>query len=384
MVGRKRKGRVKITTGNKESRLEGENFVGSDGVKEKKELEKSIRVQQEEELERLDMEIETASSGASLKRSEVRGKEKHAKRQLNWDENRRIVDGAAIWDGSGAEKLKAPIGNPIALWYFVVRFKTAGARDEVFNINIRHFGNKPLSVKPWSVGMGLNFRDVDKVPVWIQLHGLELKYWNLESLGRLASTLGYPIQADEYTITKSRVQYARILVEMVISENVPDRIVFEDEIGNIKVQNVVYEWTPTQCMSCHGYGHKTASCRLKKKVEIAKPKTPSSEWKRVVKGKEVREEDGEKGLEIAQGSSQPGKEMGKELSSKEGNKMGDSTLRDKGAISSVADNQVVTVRCSSFENLNKVTSEPDTGNNSDISCGKDKGILIDPRPVSKE
>ncbi|CAI9094609.1 OLC1v1030372C1 [Oldenlandia corymbosa var. corymbosa] len=367
MVGRRRKGRVKITTNDKESRLEGENFVGSDGVKEKKELGKSIRVQQDEELERLAMEIETASSRASSKRSvnkemftpeegmgclskgnvahlsdgcfsgkildaqEVRGKEKHTKRQLNWDENRRAVDGAAVWDGSGAEKLKALIGklkltppcqrdgqvvakirvedvqaeeefweNAVACFVlgvsppkwvmedffkrawgrlgieqviqlpydiFVVRFKTAGARDEVLNINIRNFGNKPLIVKPWSVGMGLNFRDVDK---------------------------------------------------------------------------------------------------------------------RVVKGKEVREEDAEKGLEIAQGSSQPGKEMVKELRSKEGNKMGDGTLRDKGAISSVADNQVVTVRCSSFENLNKVTSEPDTGNNTDISCGKDKGILIDPGPVSNE
>ncbi|CAI9116423.1 OLC1v1017563C1 [Oldenlandia corymbosa var. corymbosa] len=54
----------------------------------------------------------------------------------------------------------------------------------------------------------------------------------------LVSTIGCPLLADGCTIKKNRVQYARVLVEMKISEPVLDKIVFEDEKGNIRVHKV--------------------------------------------------------------------------------------------------------------------------------------------------
>ncbi|CAI9118947.1 OLC1v1020581C1 [Oldenlandia corymbosa var. corymbosa] len=126
---------------------------------------------------------------------------------------------------------------------------------------------------------------MDKVPVWIQLHGLELKYWNLNSLGNVASTIGCPIKADEHTVKKIRVQYARLLVEMELSDSVPDKIAFEDETSNVRVQKVVYEWLPSICKCYKGFGHLIENCQ--KKVTSVEKKVPVSvsEWRQVKKDK---------------------------------------------------------------------------------------------------
>ncbi|CAI9112834.1 OLC1v1013328C1 [Oldenlandia corymbosa var. corymbosa] len=132
---------------------------------------------------------------------------------------------------------------------------------EVLNSNLFHLGSKPLVIKPWSVEKGINYREITKVPVWVQLRGLELKYWNIDTLSRMASTLGLPIMTDELTASRDKVQYARILVEMEIKEQVPEQICFEDEKGNVQEQKVTYEWKPVQCQGCKGYGHSGEQCR---------------------------------------------------------------------------------------------------------------------------
>ncbi|CAI9094921.1 OLC1v1030752C1 [Oldenlandia corymbosa var. corymbosa] len=74
---------------------------------------------------------------------------------------------------------------------------------------------------------------------------------------------------------------------MDITENVPKRIVFEDENGNVRVQKVVYEWLPTQCKCCKGFGHMTDKCRLKIIPVEIKKQPAVKEWRRVSMGKEV-------------------------------------------------------------------------------------------------
>ncbi|CAI9114853.1 OLC1v1015662C1 [Oldenlandia corymbosa var. corymbosa] len=118
----------------------------------------------------------------------------------------------------------------------------------------------------------------------IVLYGLEIKYWHLNSLSRLVSTIGTPILADDFTVSKNRAQYARILVEMELSETVPDKLVFEDELENVVVQKIIYEWKPTKCSHCSDHGHESTQCRRKEKRVENKNKQPVSAWKEVVKG----------------------------------------------------------------------------------------------------
>ncbi|CAI9114992.1 OLC1v1015822C1 [Oldenlandia corymbosa var. corymbosa] len=175
---------------------------------------------------------------------------------------------------------------------FVVCFSTLQAREEVLRINIHQFGSKPLIVKPWNVKMGLNYREVYRVPVWVQMHGLELKFLNLSSLSILAKCLGAPLLADEYTRAKTRVQYARLLREMEISDSVPDKVVFEDEKGQARIQKVVYKWLPVRCAKCQGYGHASDSWRKELNEVVKKPRIIQSAWRKVAKERVVVDQTG--------------------------------------------------------------------------------------------
>ncbi|XP_062080149.1 uncharacterized protein LOC133784898 [Humulus lupulus] len=60
---------------------------------------------------------------------------------------------------------------------------------------------------------------------------------------------------DKFTRERSRVQFARVLVEMDITDNPPRSIQFLNEYGQIVDQGVDYEWLPIKCKVCSGYGH---------------------------------------------------------------------------------------------------------------------------------
>lgn len=99
------------------------------------------------------------------------------------------------------------------------------------------------------------------MPVWIQLPGLHLKYLSPNSLGRILSPIGKPRTMDELTRRKGRLQFARVLIDMKIQDNPPDKVKFVNEFGTIMEQRIVYEWKPVKCRNCSGYGHKTDECR---------------------------------------------------------------------------------------------------------------------------
>ncbi|CAI9108452.1 OLC1v1008041C1 [Oldenlandia corymbosa var. corymbosa] len=110
--------------------------------------------------------------------------------------------------------------------------------------------SKPLIVKDWSVEAGFKMEDVLKVPIWIKLPGLKLRYWNPKTLSRLASTIGKPLKMDELTANKEQVDFARLMVEVEIKEHLPDKLCFEDEQGPEGLSDhcpLVIKWSYAAC-----------------------------------------------------------------------------------------------------------------------------------------
>ena len=56
--------------------------------------------------------------------------------------------------------------------------------------------------------------DVSSVPIWIKLPGLPLDCWNARALGKIVSKVGKPISTDKLTLSKERISFARVLVEV--------------------------------------------------------------------------------------------------------------------------------------------------------------------------
>ncbi|XP_074305389.1 uncharacterized protein LOC141640517 [Silene latifolia] len=71
------------------------------------------------------------------------------------------------------------------------------------------------------------------------------------------------MRLDEATLDKTRIGYARIMVEFNIGQDFPDKIYFKDETGAEVCVCVEYEWKPVVCGSCRGVGHTKEDCRKK-------------------------------------------------------------------------------------------------------------------------
>ncbi|XP_062074935.1 uncharacterized protein LOC133778940 [Humulus lupulus] len=170
-----------------------------------------------------------------------------------------------LWGKLGIERIaRMNAGNTL------VKFRDEATRDMVLESGVVHFDKKPVLLRPWSTYLD-KMRLVKSVPVWIRFSDLGLQYWGLKSLRALVSTIGKPMMMDKVTKEKSMVKFARVLVDVEISDQVPQCINFINERGQLMEQAIEHEWLPTHCSCCKNLGHTATSCKYTQKV-VWKPK----------------------------------------------------------------------------------------------------------------
>lgn len=106
--------------------------------------------------------------------------------------------------------------------------------------------------------------------MWVKLPNLPLNCWSTDSLSRLGSLLGVPIYADECTTKQLHIPFARILVEMDVTREIPEEIQFEDPNGACLKQKVTYDWLPPFCKKCQKLGHQCEATVVTKAKVIKK------------------------------------------------------------------------------------------------------------------
>lgn len=94
----------------------------------------------------------------------------------------------------------------------------------------------------------------------MQFPNLHFSLWNSISIGKIASYLGKPLATDKLTANRDRLEYARVLVEMEISETLMESVPLVTKRGSIHLP-VEYEWKPLKCINCNGLGHAIKTCR---------------------------------------------------------------------------------------------------------------------------
>lgn len=165
----------------------------------------------------------------------------------------------------------ASIGNGL----FIVRFSSSEVRDEILKGGFHFFDGKPLIVQAWSPEMDWTNKSVEKIPIWVEFHSLDLTCRGEKSLTKIASSVGKFQKMDQTTLNKDRLMFARILIEVKMDQKFPDVIHFQNENGVIVEQMVYYAWKPVKCLKCNGYGHTKEVCVKKnqqKKVWVVKKK----------------------------------------------------------------------------------------------------------------
>lgn len=155
---------------------------------------------------------------------------------------------------------------------YLVRFKEKASKETILQKEGVQFDETPVVIKPWTSTTKFDKSEITHVDVWIQFPGLPVKYWNDTVLSKLASQVGTPKEMDIHTATKNRGGYARVLVRAAIKEEVQKQVRYFSEEGRMEDQEVIYEWLPTQCSVCRGYGHTREMCRKKIIKQIWVPK----------------------------------------------------------------------------------------------------------------
>ena len=111
--------------------------------------------------------------------------------------------------------------------------------------------------------MDLQTDSIKLLPLWIRFPDLDIKYWGIDSLSKIASTLSIPLKTDCYVKEKTWIKYARILVEIPINGPFPEYVDFFNEHDMLIRQQVCYEWLPLNCSHFGMYGHEISACRKK-------------------------------------------------------------------------------------------------------------------------
>ncbi|XP_019239612.1 PREDICTED: uncharacterized protein LOC109219599 [Nicotiana attenuata] len=145
---------------------------------------------------------------------------------------------------------------------------------------------KPLILKEWNPDFSIKNDSIRVVPIWVMFPGLPVQLWAKENLGRLACYIGKPLCTDTLTAHVDRISYARVLIEVDITQPLPDVLLVIVAEGKIWEQNVEYEWKPTFCQDCNQFGHMTEKCQQKQpeqeqqgKKQNKRKKKEKWEWK---------------------------------------------------------------------------------------------------------
>lgn len=123
------------------------------------------------------------------------------------------------------------------------------------------FNGNPLVLRQWIPQFKVEKEVIDRIPVWIHWVDLDLEFWSKRVLDKLASKVGYPIRTDQLTTDKERISYARILVDVDISQEIIEEFGLIGPSGDRIKQRVEYEWLPIMCQTCKKWRHKTLMCK---------------------------------------------------------------------------------------------------------------------------
>ncbi|KAJ8422697.1 LOW QUALITY PROTEIN: hypothetical protein Cgig2_031931 [Carnegiea gigantea] len=155
-----------------------------------------------------------------------------------------VIDGYVrrIWTGYEIDKVLL-----IKKGLYLVRFNELKDAMVVAQKGVFHFDQKPFIVRTWNPEMDINIDTITSLPIWIQLHELDIKYWGLQSLSKIRSILGIPLKTDKYTKDKSMRKYARLLVEMPLEGHFPEYI--ENGELNYHRQHLKVNISKNRCLS---------------------------------------------------------------------------------------------------------------------------------------
>lgn len=138
----------------------------------------------------------------------------------------------------------------------LVHFQDQESRGFSCDINGILFDKKPFIITPWVPSMSY-----EKDNLSSRFPGLDVRYWGVSYLTKIAGMLGSFLKLDGATSNKGRLMYARVLVDIDIAKGLCDEMFFENEFGDLTFQGVEYDWKHVCCDKCSHLENLGEACR---------------------------------------------------------------------------------------------------------------------------
>ena len=166
--------------------------------------------------------------------------------------------------------------------FFLFRFATESGMKSILERGAWLFAGRYMVLMKWKPGLILSEATLHSIPVWDQFFNIPIELWTEKGLSLIASALGKPLFADSATEARSRVNFARICVEVDASCPLVDdfdvEIFREDGSSCLHPIRVSYQWRPPSCHFCKVFGHSSDSCAslaVQTSVEKISSKSPA-------------------------------------------------------------------------------------------------------------
>jgi hypothetical protein len=106
------------------------------------------------------------------------------------------------WKRYGLEDVMTTAGG-----FMIFRFNTVDDMHGVLEKGPWMFGGKAIILQQWHPHLVLDKNKINKLPVWIRLHGLPFPLWSKSGLSLSASMVGRPLSCDEQTFNNTRLDF---------------------------------------------------------------------------------------------------------------------------------------------------------------------------------
>ena len=143
-----------------------------------------------------------------------------------------------------------------ATGFWLFRFQTEDQMLAILERGPWMFGGKAIILQQWHPQFVFDKNRISKLPVWVRLHGLPFTLWSRKGLSVAASVVGKPLSCDEPTFCCTRLDFARVCVEIDAAKPLVYKYDLASPCPNEPLHiEVEYEWKPARCDKCKLFGH---------------------------------------------------------------------------------------------------------------------------------
>lgn len=169
-----------------------------------------------------------------------------------------------IWASVGrASRIDVQFLSPKTVLF---RIENEQTRSRVLRRKYWHIADIPLVVNEWSPETVHEKPSLSAMPLWVDFRNVPGFLFSQKGLRFLADITGDFVRLHPNTERCTRLDMARILVEVNLEKALTETICVEDKEGSEFMVSVSYPWLPSRCKQCLSWGHKEEECSKKASV----------------------------------------------------------------------------------------------------------------------